>query len=352
MRRTVVVAAMLLLPSCAGFKKVNIFTVPQEMAIGEVFSSQVESVYPILRDPRVDWYLNHRGRQLVALSDRPELPYSFGVVDSPELNAFAIPGGHIYLNLGMIESCSNESELLGIVAHEIGHVVARHSMKTLSQSSIVSIVGSIALNQYPNQWAALAANLFGSAGFLKLSRDAEREADAIGFEILVRAGYDPDGMASVFENLLKKYDQQPGLLDKLFSTHPPTRERIDTIRGMVAARASAPNLIRTSAPFQEMYDHVVRDYYSESGRRRWKEELEVKSDEAKRERDRLPWDKKSDEEKAKEKAKAEAKAQEKRDKERAKTGAPPAPEATPTPPAENQPKPFVAGVPARQGGRR
>jgi len=314
-RRPVVLAPLLfILFSCSTVRKINVYTVPEEMAVGEVFSAQVEAFYPILRDPRVQWYVNHRGRQFADLSDRRDLPYDFGVVDSPELNAFAIPGGHIYFNLGMIEATETESELMGIVAHEIGHVVAKHSMKQLSQSTIVAIIGNIALNQYPNQWAALAANLFGAGGFLKLSRDAEREADAIGFQIMIRAGYDPEGMVRIFEKLLAKYDQDPGMLDKMFSTHPPTRERIENIKGLIAAAEMPPNLIHSSRAYAEMYNHVITKYYSEEGRRRWKEVLEAKQNKDDRDKDRLPWDTKEDEKERERELEDEEKREEEREK--------------------------------------
>jgi predicted Zn-dependent protease len=279
---------------CATFKKINVYTDPQEMAIGEIFSSEVEAAYPVLHDPRVSWYLNHRGRELAVLSERNDLPYTFGAIDTPELNAFAIPGGHIYFNLGMVESAENESELLGVIAHEIGHVVARHSMKQLSQQSIVSIVGNVALNQYPNQWAALAANMFGTTGFLKLSRDAEREADNIGFELMVRAGFHPEGMVSMFERLLKLREKEPNLLDKLFMTHPPTQERIDNIKARIAATNLPEGLRRDSDVFREIHTYVLETYYTDSYRRRWKEYLRQKEKGKEgaevEDEDRLPWD--------------------------------------------------------------
>ena len=358
MRRAAVLLP-LLFASCATVRKVNIFSVPQEMAMGEVFSSEVETYYPVLRDPRVAWYINHRGRMLAELSDRKDLPYEFGVVDSPELNAFAIPGGHIYMNLGMIEAMDNEAELMGILAHEIGHVVARHSMKTLSQGSIVNIIGTIALNQYPNQWAALAANLFGTTGFLKMSRDAETEADALGYELMLRSGYDPEGMAAVFEKLLKLYSKQPNLLDKLFSTHPPTRERIDAIRAMIRNNPPPADSLRSTVAFQEVYDHILKEYYSEAGRRRWREVIEGKENPERKDQDRLPWDRKSDEERKKREEKEKQKREEKaRDEERKQGGRPK--DEQPEQPAEpppDRPEPIEppAGGPngiARAGGER
>jgi predicted Zn-dependent protease len=338
-RRALLAVLFLPLAGCTSFKKINVYTVPQEMAVGEVFSSQVEAQYPILNDPYIDWYLNHRGRLLADLSDRADIPYTFKVVDSPELNAFAIPGGHVYLNLGMIEALESESALLGVVGHEIGHVIAKHSMKQISQQTIIGIIGTVALNQYPNQWAALAANLFGTAGFLKMSRDAEREADAIGFDLLVRAGFDPSEMASTYQVLLDKYHDQPGMLDKLFTTHPPSVERIENIRAMAEARKLPSNLQKSTPSYRTMYDHLVKTYYTEPGRRRWKDLKSEQQDEIKKKEDRLPWDRRSDEQKKKEEEREKARRdkQKQKDDEKNKDRAPvpPAePEATPDPQAQ------------------
>lgn len=339
-------AVSLAFASCSTFRKVNVYSVPQEMAVGEVFSSEIEALYPILQDPRLDWYLNHRGRMLADLSDRRDIPYTFNVVDSPELNAFAIPGGHIYINLGMIEACQNENELIALMAHEIGHVIAKHSMKQLSQQTIIQIVGTIALNQYPNQWAALAANLFTITSLLKMSRDAEAEADRIGLELMLRAGYDPKGMSGIFGNLLRKHEENPGLLDKLFLTHPPTRERIAAVDTNLGGRKLPPDLLVTTPEYRAAYDHLVKTYYSDAGRKRWKDFLAQKDDEDKKDADRLPWDTKSDEAARKRKAKEKEKRERERKKREAEVSPTPTPgpEATPAPPDVELP-PAAASSP-------
>jgi predicted Zn-dependent protease len=333
-------AALVFTAGCTGFKKVNLYSVPEELAVGEVFSSQVEAYYPVLHDPHLSWYLNHRGRMLVDLSDRRDIPYEFNIVDNPELNAFALPGGHVYIHLGMFEATESEAELLGVVAHEIGHVIAQHSMKQMSQQNIIAIIGTVALNQYPNQWAALAANLFATGGILKMSRDAEREADAIGFELMVRAGYDPHGMEKIFDDLRRKYSEEPGMLDKLFATHPPTLERIQNIRAMIDARPLPANLMLSSPEYQQSYDYMVRKYYSEPGRRRWKAIIAEKENKEKKAEDRLPWDRKNDREREREKEKERAEREKKRGHEE---GALPSPTPAPSPAAEPRPESTPPG---------
>ena len=347
-RKAACLVVLALASGCAGVRKVNIFTVPQEMAVGEIFASQVDAAYPILDDPRISWYLNHRGRVLAQLSARSDLPYTFAAIDTPELNAFAIPGGHAYFNLGMIEAADTESELLGVMAHEIGHVVAQHGMKQMSTQTLVGIGATAALAQYPNQWAYLAANLFSETGFLKMSRDDERDADTIGFELVVKAGYDPQGMVDLFEKLVKLRDKEPRLLDKLFSTHPPTPERIARIKGFIAAAKLPPDLKRDSDAFRELHDYVLKTYYVESYRRRWQEYLKQKDKKDQGDEDRLPWDHRKPKHDKKDKQ-----GQEKGGKDKAPS-ATPAPTPAPTPALEPAPAPeatpAATPVPGSGGG--
>lgn len=235
-------------------------TTPQELVMGQIFAEQVELQYPLLRDPVVDWYVNLRGRQLADKSPRNNLPYFFGVIDSTEINAFAIPGGHIYLNLGTMQVADDEAELLGILAHEVGHVVARHSAKQIVKEQWASIALTTAIGAYPNYYADLAGNLFGELGFLKMGRDAEREADQLGFQIMVNAGYDPYGMITMFEHMLARYKDEPGRLEKLFLTHPPTQERIDNLKALLAATTLPEGLRLNTAQYREVTRRVADRY--------------------------------------------------------------------------------------------
>jgi predicted Zn-dependent protease len=235
-------------------------TTPQELAMGQSFAEAVDRQFPLLPDPIVKWYVNLRGRQFADRSPRNGIPYFFRVVNSPEINAFAIPGGHIYLNLGLFQVAENEAEVLGILGHEIGHVVARHGAKQVVRQQWASIAFGSAMAGYPNYYAYLAGNLFGQLGFLKLSRNAETEADRLGFQIMIDSGYDPEAMVTMFEKLMERYKRDPGRLEKLFLTHPPTQERIDHLRALLA-QTQRPEGLRVSSPeFEEIKIRVTELY--------------------------------------------------------------------------------------------
>lgn len=235
-------------------------TTPQELAIGQMFAEQVEAQYPVLHDPVLTWYVNLRGRELADRSPRNNLPYFFRVIDSPEINAFAIPGGHIYINLGVFQVAEEEGELVSILAHEIGHIVGRHSAKQIVKQQWASLAQTAALGAYPNYYAYLAENLFGELGFLKMSRDDEREADRIGFQLMMDSGYDPRLMIAMFERLQQRYQEDPSRLEKLFSTHPPTEERLVNLKKLLV-EAHPPEMPRaTSAEFETVKERVKERY--------------------------------------------------------------------------------------------
>lgn len=235
-------------------------TTPQEMALGQMFAEQVDQQFPLLRDPVLRWYVNLRGRLLADRSPRANIPYFFRVIDSPEINAFAIPGGHIYLNLGVFQIADQEGELLGILAHEVGHIVGRHSAKQIVKEQWASIALTTAIGAYPNYYAYLAGNLFGELGFLKMTRDAEREADQIGFQIMIDAGYDPRSMIAMFEKLQQRYKEEPARLEKLFLTHPPTDERLANLKAQLIATRPPDDLRLDSPEFQEIKARVTELY--------------------------------------------------------------------------------------------
>jgi len=245
-------------PALAGGLKA--LTTPQELALGQNFAEAVDRQFPLLRDPVMKWYVNLRGRQLADRSPRNNLPYFFRIIDTSEINAFAIPGGHIYINLGVLQVAENEVEILGILSHEIGHVVGRHGAKQIIRQQWASIALTSAIQRYPNYYAYLAGNLFGQLGFLKLSRDAEREADELGFQILIQSGYDPHGMITMFEKLKERYKREPNRLEKLFLTHPPTDERIQDLKALLA-QTTLPQGLRLNTPeFEEIKNRVTELY--------------------------------------------------------------------------------------------
>jgi beta-barrel assembly-enhancing protease len=174
-------------------------------------------------------YVNRVGQNLVRNSDA-RVPFTIKVIDSDEVNAFALPGGFFYVNSGLILRAQEESELAGVMAHEISHVIARHGTKQATKADIMQIGAMAAMIFVPYGWAGYGIyegmNLAIPLTFLKFSRDAEREADFLGIQYMYKAGYDPNSYVTFFERIEADEKRRPGSIPKVFSTHPPTPERI------------------------------------------------------------------------------------------------------------------------------
>jgi predicted Zn-dependent protease len=201
-------------------------------------------------------YIDSLGQRLVAVSQRNDIPYTFHVVDTKEVNAFAVPGGYLYVNRGLIETAENESELAGVLGHEIGHVVKRHSARQLSQQMGIAMVASIALGEDPNMVAELTAQILATGAIMRYSREMESEADACGVQELYDTGLDPDGLASFFDKLEEMRGGAGGSsLEKFFSTHPEPGARASSVRAQAAALP--PRNLRTDSPaFHRVRDRV------------------------------------------------------------------------------------------------
>jgi predicted Zn-dependent protease len=163
----------------------------------------------------VNRYINVLGDSIARLTERPDLPWTFYVVNAKEINAFVVPGGYIYVNRGLIEHTQNLSQLAGVLGHEIGHVVKRHSIKQMNEMNAAQVgVGQTAIN------------VAGTAVFAKFSRDDEREADDVGIDNVVRAHIHPKGIPEMFQILLDTRTSNPGLVDGWFASHPTEEDRI------------------------------------------------------------------------------------------------------------------------------
>ena len=218
----------------------------QEVEIGAQQAQQVNAQLPIIQDVAVNRYLNILGDSLARLTQRGDLDWHFYMVNSNEFNAFALPGGFIYINRGVAERSSTMNEFASVVAHEIGHVVLRHSVKQMEQMQGANLGVTVAcvLTSICNSGLGQTAiNVAGGAVFAKFSRDDEREADAIGIDEMVRAGINPQGMASMFRKLLDERQRSPGALDTWFATHPVEEERIQNAQAKVGT--INPAIIRT-----------------------------------------------------------------------------------------------------------
>src|SRR5271154_6968031 len=214
-------------------KGVNFYSLEKEIALGKQLAAQVERQAKIINEPVIAEYVNRVGQNLVRNSDA-KVPFTIKVIDSEEVNAFALPGGFFFVNSGLIMKADNEAELAGVMAHEIGHVAARHGTRDATKREIVQFASIPAMIFIPYGLAGLAMSEgldFGiPVTFLKFSRAYEREADYLGTQYMYKAGYDPNAFVSFFEKIEAAEKRQPGTIPKFFSTHPPTPERVQNIQ--------------------------------------------------------------------------------------------------------------------------
>ncbi|NOZ56077.1 MAG: M48 family metalloprotease [Calditrichaeota bacterium] len=246
-------ATGLLLSGCAttGVNKgdINLISVDQEIQMGRDFAAQIAKTYPLLKDEGINAYFQRLGEQIAKQSDWPDLQYHFQVVNTADVNAFAIPGGWVYIHRGLIERADNLSEVACVVGHEIGHVVARHGTELMTKQYGIALVTQLILGQNPALWEKIAAQLFTTAGVLHYSRKHELEADRLGIRYAYRAGYDPNGMVTFFEKLQALQKHEPSLIEVWFSTHPPTSERIKQAEKLIAELPAKPGLKKDEPSF-------------------------------------------------------------------------------------------------------
>ncbi|MBN2206778.1 MAG: M48 family metalloprotease [Candidatus Aminicenantes bacterium] len=231
-----------LLAACAvnpvtGKRELSLISEQQELQLGAESDAQIRGQYGIYQDAALESYITKLGRALVPHSHRPQLPYHFAVIDDPVVNAFAAPGGYVYLTRGILAMAGSEAEIVSVLGHELGHINARHSVRRMSQAVLTQIglgLGSILSEDFAkvSGLAGVGAQLL----FLKYSRDDERQADALGVQYARSAGYNPAGMVAFFESLERLGDLSgKGSLPGFLSTHPLTKERIQTTKAMLTA---------------------------------------------------------------------------------------------------------------------
>src|SRR5271169_5822179 len=204
----------------------NWYSLDKQVAMGRQYSQQVEHGAKMVSDPEMSEYINRLGQNLVRNSDA-KVPFTIKVLDSDEVNAFALPGGFLFVNTGLILKADNEAELAGVLAHEIAHVAARHGTRQATRGQLVNY-GTIPLI-FMGGWAGYAVRqavgLAVPMGFLKFSRNMETEADLLGLQYMYKSGYDPTEFVNFFERIETLEKKQPGAVSRLFSTHPMTGDR-------------------------------------------------------------------------------------------------------------------------------
>lgn len=239
----------------------------KEMQIGRQIAMEVEQQAKLVTDPVITEYVNRVGQNIVLHSDA-KVPFTIKVIDSDEVNAFALPGGFFFVNRGLILAAENESELAGVMAHEIAHVTARHAMENQGKGALINygmlatiILGvPVAAPVLQNGGGILAA-----LGMLKFSRGAEEEADRLGVQYLYAAGYDPTGMATMFEKLASQNKKKPGTIAKLFSTHPQSTDRRDASVALAARFPEKEEYIISTSEFQRVRGYLLKITNAKAG---------------------------------------------------------------------------------------
>ena len=208
----------------------------QEIQMGVEYAQQINAQLPIVRDPELNRYINILGDSIARLTSRRDLDWTFFIVDAQEVNAFAVPGGFVYVNRGLIQRADQMDELAGVLGHEIGHVVKRHSIKQMekAQGANVGVTLACILTSICNsQIAGAAINIAGGAVFARFSRQDEAEADNEGFNNVIKAGISPAGMVTMFQKLIAERRSRPGGVEAWFLTHPLEEDRITAIQARI-----------------------------------------------------------------------------------------------------------------------
>jgi predicted Zn-dependent protease len=221
----------------------SIISQEKEIGIGKQYASEIDKSAKMLTDPVVNEFVNRLAQNVARNSDLT-IPLTVKVIDSPELNAFALPGGFLYVNSGLIMAADEEAQVAGVVAHEIAHVAARHwasqmTKATLLQYAMIPLI--FIPMSYPVYYGVMEAYLNGvPLAFLKFSRSAEAEADMLGLQYMYKAGYDPSAYVSFFSKIIEQDRKSPGSVPTVFASHPPTPERIlkseETIKEILPKR--------------------------------------------------------------------------------------------------------------------
>ncbi|HEY8460504.1 MAG TPA: M48 family metallopeptidase [Blastocatellia bacterium] len=250
-------------PTLIGKRDINkgsiqFYSIEKEVAIGRQLSAEVDQTSKIINDPIISEYVNRVAQNIVLHSDS-KVPFTIKVIDAQEVNAFALPGGFLYVNRGLLEAAENEAEVAGVIAHEVAHVAARHGMEQASKGQLANYlslpliflggIGGYAIQQV----VGLAVPLT----FLKFSRGAEKEADRLGAQYMWAAGYDPNALITFFEKLQAKEKKKPGTLSKLFSTHPMTGSRIDDVRELIARFPERSEYQINSSEFSQVKSRIL-----------------------------------------------------------------------------------------------
>ena len=234
--------------------KVNFYSLEKEIALGKQLAQQVERSSKIVNDPVLSEYVNRVGQNLVRNSDA-KVPFTIKLIEDPTVNAFALPGGFFFVDTGLVLKADTEAELAGVMAHEIAHVAARHGTRQATRGEIaqLSMIPLFIVGGAAAYGIYQASGLLVPLTFLHFSRAFEAEADYLGVQYMYKAGYDPTAFVDFFEKIQTLEKRKPGTMSKMFSTHPPTDDRIVKAQAEINAVLKAkPEYVVTTSEFNDM----------------------------------------------------------------------------------------------------
>lgn len=242
-----------------GLGNLNFTSLEKEIALGRQLAAEVERQVKLVTDPKVNEFVNRVGQNIVRNSDAL-VPFTFKVIEDDSINAFALPGGFVFINTGIILTADEESELAGVLAHEIAHVTARHGTENATKGQIVNLatIPLIFMGGLAGFGLRQAAGFAIPMQFMRFSRKAEEEADYLGMQYAYRTGYDPTSAITFFEKVQARETAKPGTMSKLFSSHPPTEERIrKTTRNIGLVLPEKEQYVLTTSEFNDVQEQLI-----------------------------------------------------------------------------------------------
>lgn len=230
----------------------NIISIEEEWRLGEQLSRDVARQVRLVNDPAALAYINRVGSAMVSQTQMGQLPWNFYLVADDSINAFNIPGGHVYIHTGLIAAAENASEFAGVMGHELAHGIERHGTEQLTRTYGLQIVAGLVLRQNPGMLAQIAAQIAGTGALARFSRAAEDEADRLATQMMFQAGYDPRGMVTMFEKLLQGQRRGSGTVSRFFATHPLTEDRIRSVNQQIQGLGTRSGLRTDEADYQRI----------------------------------------------------------------------------------------------------